>query len=53
MQRWMTLSVFTAMLLAVALVNGCSKRVEPFQLDNFQVIAVSPFSTEKAPFKIF
>jgi hypothetical protein len=47
MKRWMTLSVFATLLLSVAFISGCSKKIEPLSLDDYQRIAIAPFSTEK------
>jgi len=43
----MALSVFVTMLLSVVFISGCTKEVKPLSLDDYQKIAIAPFSTEK------
>jgi len=47
MKRWIALPVFATMLLSVVFVSGCSKQIEPLKLDDYQRIAIAPFSTDK------
>ena len=47
MKRWMKLSVCATLLVSVALFSGCTRKVEPLDISDFQRIAIAPFSTEK------
>lgn len=43
----MKLSVCATLLVSVVLISGCTGKVEPLDLSDFQRIAIAPFSTEK------
>lgn len=48
MKGWKILAVSAAMLVSVAFISGCSKQVEPLNLDDSQKrIAIAPFWTEE------
>ena len=47
MKKWMKLSVCATLLVSVVLISGCTGKVEPLDLSDFQRIAIAPFSTEK------